>query len=152
MHDRLSIQNDRIARLEQSILTKKLCIEKTQAASLELRRKQDRIYSEVNLQEKTVINLNQEILVSGELSISFIDPPSDSDKVTQNTKGNTNTRVGDQNLYGTGPSVRNIYRMSNLDARVGDQNLYGPGPSVRNYYEWSNLRSIKFKNTDRIAV
>ena len=98
--------------------------------SCDTRRKQDRIYSEVNLQEKTVINLNQEILVSGELSISFIDPPSDSDKVTQNTKGNTNTRVGDQNLYGTGPSVRNIYRMSNLDARVGDQNLYGSQTQV----------------------
>ena len=56
--------------------------------------------------------------------------------------GNTNTRVGDQNLHGPGSSVRNIYLESNANGRVGDQNLFGPGPSVENYYERSNLRSI----------
>ena len=56
--------------------------------------------------------------------------------------GNTNTRVGDQNLHGPGSSVRNIYLESNANGRVGDQNLFGPGPSVENYYERSNLRSL----------
>ena len=39
----------------------------------------------------------------------------------------TNARVGDQNLYGPGPSVRNVYEEGNTNTRVGDQNLYGPG-------------------------
>ena len=53
-------------------------------------------------------------MIRSELNISSIDPPTDRDKVTQYTDGNTNTRVGDQNLYGPGPSVRNYYERSNL--------------------------------------
>ena len=45
-------------------------------------------------------------------------------------------------MYGLGSSVRNIHLESNTNARVGDQNVHGPGPSVRNYYKRSNLRSI----------
>ena len=31
---------------------------------------------------------------------------------------------------------------SNANTRVGDQNLYGPGPSIRNFFEPSSLRSV----------
>ena len=57
-------------------------------------------------------------------------------------EGNMNTRVGDQNLYDPGFSVRYIHVESNINARVGDQNLHGPRPSVRNYCEQNNLRPI----------
>ena len=63
MCDGLSDQDDRLSKLEQTLLVRKSCIEKTQATSLELRMKQDRICSKVNLQEKMVRNLNQDILV-----------------------------------------------------------------------------------------
>ena len=78
-------------------------------------------------------------MIRSELNISSIDPPTDRDKVTQYTDGNTKTRVGDQNLYGPGPSVESIYGTSNMDTRVGDQNLYGPGPSVKSIYGMSNM-------------
>ena len=35
------------------------------------------------------------------------------------------TRVGNQIVSGTGPSIGIEYRVSNLDTRVQDQNLYG---------------------------
>ena len=38
--------------------------------------------------------------------------------------------VGDQNFNGSGPSIGNRYRLSNLDTRVGDQKVYGPGPCM----------------------
>ena len=41
-----------------------------------------------------------------------------------------NARVGDQNLYGPGPSVRSVYEEGNTNTRVGDRNLHGPGPSI----------------------
>ena len=51
------------------------------------------------------------------------------------TRLNVTTRVGDQNLYGSGPSGRSIYVLNNMIIRVGDQNLYGPRLSVRNNYQ-----------------
>ena len=66
MHDHMSVHDDILSRLEQSLFTSKPYIEKTQADSLELRRNQDRVYSDLNLQEKTVSNLNQELLVLSE--------------------------------------------------------------------------------------
>ena len=66
MHDHMSVHDDILSRLEQSLFTSKPYIEKTQADSLELRRNQDRVYSDLNLQEKTVSNLNQELVVLSE--------------------------------------------------------------------------------------
>ena len=43
---------------------------------------------------------------------------------------NLDTRVGDHNLYGSGPSVGNMHRMIDMHTRVGDQNLYGSRPSI----------------------
>ena len=51
---------------------------------------------------------------------------------------NLDTRVGDHNLYGSGPSVGNMHRMIDMHTRVGDQNLYGFGPCVDDFYKMSN--------------
>ena len=41
-------------------------------------------------------------------------------------------------MYGPRPSVKNIY----VNTRVGDQNLFGPGPSIRNSSDGIDLRSV----------
>ena len=64
MRAHLSDHDDRLSKLEQTLLARKSCVEKTQAASSELGIKQSRISSVVNQQENSVGNLNQEVLVS----------------------------------------------------------------------------------------
>ena len=42
-----------------------------------------------------------------------------------------NTRVGNQELGGSGPSIK-LYGISARDTRDGDQTLSGPGPDISN--------------------
>ena len=58
------------------------------------------------------------------------------------TRLSLNTRIGDQNLYGPRPSVKNMYALSNLNTRVGDQNLCDPEPSIKNDNVGNDLRSV----------
>ena len=62
-------------------------------------------------------------------------------EVSGRTRLSINTRVGDQNLYGPGPSFGNVYGVNNMITRVGDQNLYVPGLSSGNSYGQSNLNT-----------
>ena len=48
------------------------------------------------------------------------------------------TRVGGQNLDGSGPSI-DLYRINTRDTRVGDQNLIGPGPDISNLLALDHL-------------
>ena len=129
------------------MLTRKSCTEKTQAASLELRRKQDRIYSEINLQKKTISNLNHEMQVSREktrdLQTFFEDRIEELRRVDRSTGVPRPSSVTMELLNHQIDDLAqdnyiDLAMSTDILTRVGDQNLYSPGPSVESIYGMSN--------------
>ena len=81
-----------------------------------------------------------------EVNLSTIDSPNNRmQKTVENFQVENQTLYGSEsNLsYGEGrvSEISKNKRMS-TNARVGDQNLYGPGPSGEITYEEGNLRQI----------